>query len=171
MLPEVFNKTKEVARYIIEHVKPENLGAVRLNKVMWLADKKAIEKFGKTITGQYSYVKMPLGPVPNKIENILKSLEDTGVLKRSKQIVYDFEVTCFNATNVKTIYELTNEEISIIDYAISEITAKTATKVSEETHGLYWESLNNGEQMNIGAASLVFEDITESDLKALLAAE
>ena len=68
-------RTKAVAHYIISQAPPHQLGATKLRKVMWAADVAFYRQFGRTITGQDSYLRMPYGPVPNGLAEAIHELE------------------------------------------------------------------------------------------------
>ena len=53
---------------------PSRLGAVKLNKTLWVADFTAYYEFGQAITGA-GYVKRQHGPVPRVILPVLRELE------------------------------------------------------------------------------------------------
>lgn len=77
-IPE--DKTGKVVHYIVGHTEPSLLGATKLNKVMWHADVLHYRRYGKTITGQMSYVRLQNGPVPNGIYQTLEALKDDGAI-------------------------------------------------------------------------------------------
>ena len=61
-------RTKAVAHYIIS----------QLRKVMWAADVAFYRQFGRTITGQDSYLRMPYGPVPNGLAEAIQDWRPNG---------------------------------------------------------------------------------------------
>src|SRR5579871_4301294 len=58
---------------------PSKLGAVKLNKTLWLSDLRAYYQLGEPITNS-RYVKRQFGPVPAAIVPTLTELEMAGVL-------------------------------------------------------------------------------------------
>src|SRR5687768_12406409 len=81
-----FSKLNATVHYIISRCQPEDLGATKLNKILWFADVAYYERFGKTITGD-EYVKRQFGPVPKHVPMATRELEDEGLIV-SKEVEY-----------------------------------------------------------------------------------
>jgi hypothetical protein len=74
-------KFKSLVRYVCSRRAdaPDTLGAVKLNKILWLADLSAFYELGAPITSS-RYIKHKFGPVPARILPALKALQEEGVL-------------------------------------------------------------------------------------------
>ena len=159
------DRTASVAHYVIARSQPDKLGAVKLNKVMWFADLEAYRRFGSTITGQTSYQKQQRGPVPNNIVRALNALRDEdkiltrdvpvgGVVRREHLWLVQPDVSGFSP-----------EEVDILNEAIDWVcNDHTARSISELSHDAMWEAAELGEQIPVGAATVVPDEISAEDL-------
>lgn len=162
-------RVKAVVHYIITHAAVEQLGAVKLNKVMWRADVEHYKRYGETITGLDSYIRMDRGPVPRdsnwsiqelKNENkILERLSETFVGTRREFLWLEkASAEHFSATQVEILHE-----------AIREICALSATRASDETHDVLWDEIDNLEAMPVRAASVSDGELEPDDFEWALA--
>ncbi|HEX2764016.1 MAG TPA: Panacea domain-containing protein [Allosphingosinicella sp.] len=162
----VQDRTEAVAHYVIARADANKLGAVKLNKVMWFADLEAYRRLGHTITGQTSYEKRQHGPVPNKIVRSIRRLEQAekiatrdvptfgGIVRREHVWLKKPDVSGF-----------TPDEVDILNEAIDWVCDHhTAHSISELTHDLLWEQAELGEQIPIGAATVIPDEIDGKDI-------
>lgn len=68
-------KNKNVVLYILSKSPERSMNRLKLVKLIWLADRLHINKYGRKIT-KTSYVAMPHGPVASEILDLLKSDSD-----------------------------------------------------------------------------------------------
>ena len=157
-------RTKNVVHYIIAHAAPSELGAVKLNKVMWRADVVHYRRYGKSITGQSSYVRMPQGPVPNFVADCLGELKASGLVaerlvetmrgqRREFVSLKRPSVTSFQATEVEALHE-----------AIDMVCMLSASEASERTHDALWEEFEDGRQMPIRAAAVASGELEPDEI-------
>ena len=162
-------KTKAVIHYIISHAAPDRLGATKLNKVMWRADIRHYRQFGSAITGQTSYIRMPQGPVPNFAKESIEELKAEGrILERA------VDTAVGNRREFVWIEKaspglFTREQVEILQESIRMICRKPAVQASEETHDALWQEIENGDQIPIGAASVLIGQLDPSELNWALA--
>jgi hypothetical protein len=159
------DRTEAVAHYVIARSDPNKLGAVKLNKVMWFADLEAYRRFGRTITGQTSYEKRQHGPVPNDIVRSIRRLEQAdkiatrnvptfGGVRREHVWLKKPDVSVFSS-----------EEVDILNEAIVWVCDNhTAKSISELSHDALWEQAELGEQIPVGAATVIPDEITGEDI-------
>jgi hypothetical protein len=67
-------KLKQLVHYVCDIAPNRQLGATKLNKILFYADTQAYLETGSPITGE-TYVKQKLGPVPKHIGEILAELK------------------------------------------------------------------------------------------------
>jgi hypothetical protein len=126
---------------------PDTLGAVKLNKILWLADLSAFYETGKPITTS-RYIKQEFGPVPARIMPVLRELEAERVLtirespyfgKRKKEYVVHQPASSdfLSATELSIVNET-------IDHVCDDHTAKS---VSEASHDHVWKAAEDGEEI------------------------
>ena len=82
---------------------PRKLGAVKLNKVLWLADFRAYLHFGKPITG-VRYIKRRVWPVPKPILPVLRELEEDGILSIRKHLFWSPQRSSSFSSQQTTIF-------------------------------------------------------------------
>ncbi|ESY77335.1 hypothetical protein X739_22265 [Mesorhizobium sp. LNHC220B00] len=157
-------RTKNVAHYIISHSRPDKLGATKLNKVMWDADVAHYRHYGSTITGQESYIRMPQGPVPNRLKVALATLEQDG-----KIVLRPVETPVgvrheFIAIEPMSPAEFPVEALEILHSAIDAICSLSAAEASAATHDALWDNIHNGQQMPIRAAAIIPGDLQPDDI-------
>lgn len=143
------SKFKSLVHYVCAQRKdcPDTLGAVKLNKILWLADLSAFYETGQPIT-ESRYIKREFGPVPAGIKPVLNELEREGILtvrevdhfnKRKKE--YDVHIAA------PTDF-MTSEQRKIVDQAIVHVCDEhTAKSVSDATHDHIWKAANDGEEI------------------------
>jgi Protein of unknown function (DUF4065) len=147
-----YPKLNAAAHYIISRCRPDDLGATKLNKILWFADVAYFERYGKSITGD-EYVKRQFGPVPKHVPMAIRELEESRMIV-SREVDYfgrpKKEFWSLQDANIDTFDP---NAISIIDQIIEWICVDhTATSISDKTHDLLWESAEMGEVIPLGAA-------------------
>lgn len=68
------NKLKALVHYVCWKNDPADLGAIKLNKVLWVSDLWAYVERGAPITGEH-YVKRQFGPVSPSVPGLVRELE------------------------------------------------------------------------------------------------
>ncbi|MCW4462215.1 Panacea domain-containing protein [Sphingomonas sp. BT-65] len=165
------DRTEAVAHYIIARADPNKLGAVKLNKVMWFADLEAYRRLGRTVTGQASYEKRQHGPVPNNIVRSIRRLEQSDKIATR-------EVPTFGGTRREHVWlqkpdlsTFSADEVDILNEAIDWVCElHTARSISELSHDKLWENAEIGEQIPVGAAVVVPDDLDGTDIAWALSA-
>lgn len=144
---------------------PSSLGAVKLNKILWLCDFRAFYRLGHPITGA-RYVKRQFGPVPHQIVPVLEELQSEGAIDV-------LDVTHFGRPKKEylvkygaSIGHFPEEEKAIIDETIEFICEKhTATSISEASHDRVWKAAEDGEELPYYTVFSVPGKITEDELE------
>lgn len=160
------DRTEAVAHYVIARSDENKLGAVKLNKIMWYADLEAYRRCGRTITGQTSYEKQKLGPVPNNIVRAIRHLEQTDVIKtRMVPTFGDRDRRQYVWLESPDLSVFTPDEVDILNEAINWVCDNhTAASISELTHDTLWEQAELGEQIPVGAATIVPDELDGDDI-------
>ena len=144
-------KFKELVHFIVHECRgnPAQLGAVRLNKVLWLTDMYSYQLQGKPITGE-RYVKRRKGPVPATILATLKELE-----KEEKIIVdepqYKYDSRKFVSIREPNIPNLLVREREFAKGILDFVLAHSADEISDQTHEEAWEAAAEGEEIPLYA--------------------
>ena len=143
-------KFKALVHYVIGQCtdRPDQLGAIRLNKVLWFSDVIAYQTTGVSITGE-TYVKRERGPAPKHILAVVKELCDEGKISVVEPR-YRFDTRKF--------YELepapddfSEEHKRIVDAVLGYMLRNTANQVSEMSHDIIWKMAAEGEEIPLYA--------------------
>lgn len=167
MITRDHDKLKTLVHYVCWKVKnPADLGAIKLNKVLWVSDLRSFVERGQPITGE-RYVKRQLGPVPFSILGVVKELQQEHKLVVRQNESYGNPKTDYIALKRPDIGSVfTADEISLIDDAIHFVCHRhTAMGISERTHDVIWKLAEIGEDIPYEAmlASSLGE-VTEDDV-------
>jgi hypothetical protein len=126
---------------------PSKLGAVKLNKSLWLADFTAYYNSGHAITGA-RYVKRKHGPVPGAIVPILRELESEGALTVKDTQFHGFPKKEYRALTEPDMSGFEPEELALAEAAIKTVCEEnTANSISEKSHDHIWHAANDGEEI------------------------
>jgi hypothetical protein len=147
----VFDKSKfkALVHYICyERSKaPSTLGAVKLNKTLWLSDMAAYYELGDPITGA-RYVKREYGPVPHQILPALRELENEGVLTVSDDTFHGRRKKVYTVHIAPDENVFSSEELRIVDEMIKIVCEEsTAALVSSRSHDDVWNVAEDGEEI------------------------
>ena len=143
-----------VVHFIISRTPSDELGATKLNKVLWIADCLHWRETGSSLTGLDSYVRMPRGPVATNIQNVLNSLEKSGKIVEREVPTPAGSRREFVALKQPTFDELEAQQIDILHRAIEFVRPRSAKEISELSHDEYWEEVAHGGEMKVSAGSV-----------------
>lgn len=149
-------KLEEATHWIINSCdKPTELGAVKLNKILWFSDVHAFRTSGQSITGVTSYVKRKRGPVHPRM---LKSL---GWLEQAKKIAIKKDVEPYRSAEYLSLCNPAQEHLSADEIrtltSVTETITKgyTASEISETSHNQAWRIAEEGEDIPLGTSLLL----------------
>jgi uncharacterized phage-associated protein len=76
-------KLQQVILYFLERINNVHLGRTKLMKLLYFVDFDHYEAHGSSVTGA-TYRKLPHGPYPDRIENIVSKMEAFGLVRGVK---------------------------------------------------------------------------------------
>ena len=142
---------------------PSKLGAVQLNKALWIADQEAFYKLGEPIS-KARYVKRRFGPVPSQILPVLESLQQDGILTIREAPHFGRMKREFIVNESASSDFLSPEEVSVVDEARPFVTEEhTASSISLESHDHIWHAAEDGEEIPHYTVFAKPAAITETD--------
>ncbi|STQ85758.1 DUF4065 domain-containing protein [Helicobacter muridarum] len=154
------NKTEAIIAYIVNYFQCNdalnNLGKVKLVKILWFADREFMHKYYKQLTN-LEYRKMPQGPMPTNIDKILKNMQEKEIIKSFETSKYGYSQTCFLCLKEPDLDYFSAMEISILDKVIMDLKHKSAKQISNQTHDELWNSIEQGKVMPL--ESVFLQDI------------
>jgi hypothetical protein len=114
----------------------------KIFKILYISDREHLAKWGRLITGD-TYIKMPNGPVPSKIYDILKVVRGDSFFSDEMKSRYSslFEVN--NNYLIKPLKKpnldyLSESDLKEIDIALEKYGNLTFKEISTVTHDIAW---------------------------------
>jgi hypothetical protein len=159
------NRLAALAHYVIWKCEPSDLGAVKLNKILWFSDLEHYRRTGQTITGATTYTKLQHGPVPKGILRALSALEAESKIARATENYYGRPKTMFLALARPDLAAFDADEIATVDMIAELICRHTAASISRLSHDVLWDETEIGTDMSIGAGSVLPGEATAEDLE------
>jgi transcriptional regulator with XRE-family HTH domain len=142
-------KFKNILLYILEHCagKP-NVGETVLYKLLYFSDFNYYELYEEHLTGA-KYRKLPFGPVPQKLDNIINQMIDDNQLQRVKTQFHNYPQTRYLPLEKADLTKLKASEKEVIDKVIEQMSDWSASAISNYSHkDLPWLASKEGEEIN-----------------------
>lgn len=171
MKPQLNHKNlKDVVHYVCFTCPVVDLGAVKLNKVLYYSDMLFFAAHGRPLTGA-AYRKRPYGPTTDSLLRAIRDLKAEGSIEESETEYFGFRKKDYRSLVDFDVSKLTNAEIVCLDEIVEFVCRKnTARSISELSHDWVWHVAEMGEEMPYTAAllwnpSLVSDESKEWALK------
>jgi len=146
-VPELkVNKFKDILLYILEKCagKP-NVGETLLYKLLYFSDFNYYELHEEHLSGAV-YKKLPYGPVPQKLDAVLKQMIETKDLKRIIVDYHGYSQTRYLPLSKPDLSNLNANEKEIIDRVIELYSDWSAKSISDYSHkDMPWLATKEGE--------------------------
>jgi DNA-binding PadR family transcriptional regulator len=159
------NRFKDLVHYVCTlcAADPTKLGAVQLNKALWLSDLRSYYQLGHAIT-KARYVKQKFGPVPSSITPVLNELQRDGILTVRAADHFGKKKREFIVNRKASSDFLSSEENQIVKDVVSYVTEEhTATSISKESHDHIWKAAIDGEELPLYTVFAVPGTITDEE--------
>jgi len=143
------NKFKNVLLYILERCagKP-NIGETVLYKLLYFSDFNYYELYEEHLTGA-KYRKLPYGPVPQKLDDIIQQMIDQSQLQRVKTEYHGYPQTRYLPLEKADLTELKASEKEVIDRVIEQLSDWSASAISNYSHkDMPWLASKEGEEID-----------------------
>ncbi|MFN0203383.1 MAG: type II toxin-antitoxin system antitoxin SocA domain-containing protein [Bacteroidia bacterium] len=143
------NKFKNVLLYVLERcVGKPNAGETVLYKLLYFSDFNYYELYEEHLTGA-TYRKLPYGPVPQKLDNIVLQMIDSSQLQRVKTEYHGYPQTRYLPLVKADLTALKASEKEVIDRVILQMSDWSAAVISDYSHkDLPWEVTDEGRDIN-----------------------
>lgn len=145
------DKFKHVVHYICANCTAEELGNVKLYKVLYFADMLTYMATFRPLTG-VEYQKQKFGPVAKHLGCAVNELCKDGALHVQKREYFGFSKVDYISVRQPASGKLTNSEISLLNDVIDFVCARTAKEISELSHDAAWHKARIGETIPYEAA-------------------
>jgi uncharacterized phage-associated protein len=157
-------KLEEAVHYICARAS-DNLGAVKLNKILYYADMTHYAQTGGAITGA-TYAKQARGPVPKQVVPAIEHLQRSGRLTVENVSYFDFVKREFTTHGDTDDSVFSKAEIERLDEVIRSIDKFSAREISDISHTIVWKSAELGETLPYDSFFVSYlGDLTDDDIK------
>jgi transcriptional regulator with XRE-family HTH domain len=146
-------KFRNVLLYILERCagKP-NFGETVLNKILYFCDFNYYELYEESLTGA-RYKKLPYGPVPQKLDQVINAMVEKRQLERIKSSYHGFPQTRYLPLEKADLTAMSAAEMTVIDQVIDQLSDWSASKISEYSHkDIPWLATQEGQYINYNLA-------------------
>ena len=140
------DKFKEILLYILEKCagKP-NIGETLLYKLLYFSDFNYYELYEEHLTGA-EYRKLPYGPVPQKLDSIIKQMIAAKMIIRFKTEYHGYPQTRYIPLVKPDLNRLKAGEKDVLDKVIEQFSDWSASAISDYSHkDMPWLASKEGE--------------------------
>lgn len=161
------DKLDAAVHYVIARIeRPSDLGAVKLHKVLWLADLELMYARSHTLADE-TFVKTPQGPWGSHVDKSLKRLEKKHLVAEIQGSYYGRGQRQFSSLRLPKLDCLSSVEVDVLNRMIDIVCFEhTARSISEAAHNSVWKQTPDGGVM---PAACVFEQMIVEPSKEDLA--
>ena len=128
-------KLRELILYILQRSQDDpNMGATKLNKVLFRCDFGAFLQLGDPITG-HPYFKLKNGPAPRHLVEVRKQMVADGLVRITKvNVGLDKPMDRWQPRRDPDLSWFSGQQLGFIDGVIQEMASQTGTEAADETH-------------------------------------
>lgn len=158
MAPTQFNREKmrAVILRVCHTCAAEDVGAVKLHKVLYYLDMLSYAHERRAITGA-TYRKRPNGPASDQLLFTLREMERAGDIRISEVDYHGYLKKEFAPLADEPLGVLSDSELSLLDDVIEFVCRhNTARSISEYSHSLPWDMADMGGEIPYRSAMLLF---------------
>lgn len=149
-------KLRAVILHTCRSCPPDNLGAVKMHKVLYFLDMISYAQTGASVTGA-TYRKRPFGPTCDQLLQMLREMERTGDLAIKKVNFHGLIKTEYMALANEQSGVLNDEERGLLNEVIAFVCHQNSARtISEFSHKLPWELAEFGEEIPYDTALLLY---------------
>lgn len=158
------DKLKEAVWLLASYCHTEDLGNVKLHKMLYFADMLYFVAEGRPLTGEH-YLKQKFGPTARHLTSVVRSLEAEGVLRVEEREYFGFIKKSYSVLSDFRQTRLSDREMSFLKEIADLIKDRSAREISELSHNAAWEAAGMGEHLPyFTALQLMPEEVSETDL-------
>jgi Protein of unknown function (DUF4065) len=136
--------------------RPDNLGAVKLHKVLYYLDMRHFAQAGSAVTGA-TYRKRPFGPTCQQLLPTLREMANEQLLEIHYVDFFGHRKTEYHALAKVEPGVLNESELAVLDEVIDFVCERnSARSISELSHQLPWEMVEFGDEIPYSSALLLY---------------
>ncbi len=164
-IPNRQAKFRELIVFLAEECRDDPMfGATKLNKLMWRADFVQFFRTGLPITGA-KYQRLKNGPAPQALLAVKRELINEGAVTEERRDVGGYQQKRLTARRRPDVSVFSESELDLIRSLVKENWGKSATAMSNDSHGLAWKTRTNGELIPYEAEYISDEPVTVRDIE------
>jgi hypothetical protein len=148
------DKLAAAAHLVIARLPPDDLGATKLNKILWFADCEYYRRHGRSLTGEREYVRKDNGPCPVGMNAVLGRLKNDGAIVERPAPIVQYVRREFTSVREPDLSGLSKEEIDILLSVALEVAPLSATTASARSHTDLWHATLPEGRMTVEAGSV-----------------
>lgn len=158
-------KFKAVIHYIVAATRPDELGRVKLHKVLYFSDMLWFIETGAPMTGAV-YRKQPYGPCAARLKEALVDLESEGRVHEAIEWYHGYEKVRYASLQPGHFSLLNDSERDLLDETIDFVCRNnTAKEISNLSHTSAWDMVSMGDVMPYySALNILPREIDEDDV-------
>ena len=156
-------KLQEAVWLLADYCPPEELGNVKLHKMLYFADMLHFLQEGRPITG-VEYLKQKFGPTARYLTSALQELQAQDLMRVDETNFYGFYKKSYVTLRPYQAQRLSPHEQDTLREVADYVRGKSAKEISELSHNAAWEAAELGEVIPyFTALRLAPEEITDED--------
>lgn len=139
-------KFKEAVWLIASYCPPDELGNVKLHKMLYYSDMLYFLHEGRALTG-VDYIKQKFGPVARHLSAAVRELVAAGILNVTEEEYFGLYKKNYISLVEYQRNRLSLEEVRLIKDVADFVRGKSAREISEFSHNAVWEAAEIGESL------------------------
>lgn len=156
-------KLKDAVWYLVSICDRQELGNVKLHKMLYFADMLHYLEHGRPITG-VEYLKQKFGPTARHLSAALRELQRDGRLIESEDDHFGYVKRSYESLQPYRRSSLNADSEAVLSQVADFVRGKSAKEISDLSHNAAWEAAEMGEVIPyFSALKLVPDEVTESD--------
>jgi len=160
-----YPKFRAAVHFVCHECTPEELGRVKLHKILYFADFLHYLGTGEPLTGE-DYIKQQFGPTARHLNRALRDLQAEGLLEIRLHPFYGYEKQEFISLKPPVSNRLADQDRALLKEVTGFVCRHTASEISELSHSEPWRSANMGERIPyFSAGGILPYEIGDEDFK------
>lgn len=148
-------KMRAVILRAIHSCCPSDMGAVKLNKVLYFVDMIHYAHFRQAVTGA-TYRKRPNGPTTDQLLFVLREMQHDGHVKIDDVEYHGYWKKQYTPLTPEPLGLLNDEEQALVDDVVDFVCRQNSAKtISEYSHQMPWEMAGDGGVIPYSTAMLL----------------
>jgi len=156
-------KTKAVILYACDQCAEDDLGAVKLHKVLYYLDMLRYVHVGASVTGG-RYRKRPFGPTNDRLVGLLSEMQNEGAIRIESTPYHGYVKKEYHPLQAPDLDRLSFDELALLDHVIDFVCRQNSAKsISDYSHNAAWEMADFGDEMPYRTAYLLYPNEVSSE--------